>query len=66
MSRASIARKSAAAAIISGQYDDGLNNLYSMDLSAPPGHIQHAGRITRTGILFGAGASGLGNSVKSV
>jgi hypothetical protein len=56
----------ATAALLSGQYDDGLITVYEVLPDAPtPTHIQHNG-ITRTGVRFDASASGLGTSVKSV
>lgn len=58
--------KMAAAAILSGQYDDGLTTFHNVEVSASPNHIQHAGGIGRTGVQFNAWASDLGVSVKSV
>jgi hypothetical protein len=61
----SISRKIAAAAVITGQYDDGLTTFYNVDLGASPGHIAYNG-IGRVGVRYDASASGLNTSVKSV
>src|SRR5918996_3894593 len=58
--------KMATAALLSGQYDDGLTTFYNVEPDATPTHIQHTGTIVRTGVRFDASASGLGTSVKSV
>jgi hypothetical protein len=55
----------ATAAVLSGQYDDGLTTVYEVLPDATPTHIQHNG-ITRTCVRFDAGATGLGVPVKSV
>jgi hypothetical protein len=49
-----------------GQFDDALATFYQRDLGSAPGHIQYTGTVTRTGISFLAGASGLNLSVKSI
>ena len=53
----------AAAAILSGQYDDGLTTHYNVASNA--NYLQFNG-IGRVGVRFDASASGLGSSVKSV
>jgi hypothetical protein len=55
--------KVAAAAILSGQYDDGLGSFYNVASDA--NYLQYNG-IGRVGERFDASASGLGTSVKSV
>lgn len=55
----------AAAAVFSGQFDDGLVIVYEVLPDVTPTHIQHDG-IERTAVRFDAGASGLGAPVKSV
>jgi hypothetical protein len=57
--------KMAAAAILSGQYDDGLTTRYDVPVGVSPNHVQHNG-IGRTAVRFETGASGLGTPVKSV
>lgn len=58
-------QRAAAAAILSGQYDDGLTERYNVGLDATPTHIAFNG-ITRVGVRFDASASGLGVPVQSV
>ena len=58
-------QRAAAAAILSGQYDDGLTTFYDRGLGSSPGHIQYNG-ITRVGVRFDASASGLTKKVMSV
>ena len=57
--------KMATAALLSGQYDDGLVTQYDIDLGTSPNHIQHNG-IGRTGVRFETGSAGIGTVVKSV
>ncbi len=56
----------ATAALLSGQYDDGLTTKYEVAVGTSPNHVQHNGGIGRTAVRFETGASGLGSSVKSV
>ena len=57
--------KMATAALLSGQYDDGLTTFYSLDPDVTPTHIAHNG-ITRTCVRMDASGSGLNQAVKSV
>jgi hypothetical protein len=66
MSLATATAAKAAAAILSGQYDDGLTTFYEVLPDASLTHIQHNGGIGRTAVQFLVGASGLGVPVKSV
>ena len=61
-----LAQRAAAAAIISGQYDDGLIDRYNIPVGASPNHVQHNGGIGRTGVRFETGSAGIGKVVKSV
>lgn len=56
----------ATAALLSGQYDDGLTTKYEVLPDATPTHIQHSGGIGRTAVQFLAGQAIIGQSVKSV
>jgi hypothetical protein len=55
----------AAAALLSGQYDDGLTTFYDVSLNATPNHIQYDG-IERVGVRLDSGASAIGLPIKSV
>jgi hypothetical protein len=56
----------ASAAILSGQYDDGLTTRYDVALGVSPNHVQHTGTVVRTGIRFESGSAGIGTKVQSV
>lgn len=55
----------ATAALLSGQYDDGLTTFYQVDPDVTPTHIQYDG-IERVGVRLDSGASAIGSPIKSV
>jgi hypothetical protein len=61
----SLYNRVATAALLSGQYDDGLVTQYEIPLGVSPNHVQHNG-IGRTGLRFETGSAGIGVKVQSV
>lgn len=53
------------ATIASGNFDDGLQTLYSIPTGAVPGTIQYNG-VTRVGVRVDAGSTAIGLPIKSV
>lgn len=62
----SLYERMASAAILSGQYDDGLTIQYNVPIGMSPNHVQHTAGVVRTGVKLEADSPCIGETVKSV